>query len=93
MKKTDKMSELVAVGERLKEIRKKSGYNNYEHIAYDLDMSRSAYWRLESGENFSLKTLVKVCKVLNITLEEFFTGINLPIIEKKKKNGKKGNTQ
>jgi transcriptional regulator with XRE-family HTH domain len=86
MKKTDKkIPELAIVAARLKELRKEKGYKNYEHVAYDLDMSRSAYWRLEAGENFSLKTLVKVCKLLGVTLEEFFTDVDVPKIEKKKK--------
>jgi transcriptional regulator with XRE-family HTH domain len=83
MKKTDKLPELVAISNRLKELRKEKGYKNYEHIAYDLEMSRSAYWRLESGENFSLKTLTKVCKLLGVTFEGFFTGLNTPVIEQK----------
>jgi transcriptional regulator with XRE-family HTH domain len=41
-------------------------------------MSRSAYWRLETGVNFELKTLIKICKLLDITLEHFFRGIELP---------------
>lgn len=85
MKNTDKLPELLAISKRLKELRKEKGFNNYEHIAYDLEMSRSAYWRLESGENFSLKTLVKVCKLLGVTLEEFFEGVNVPKVAKRKK--------
>ena len=84
MKKTEKIPELLAVSERLKKLRKEKGFNNYEHIAYELNMSRSAYWRLESGENFSLKTLVKVCKLLGVNFEEFFTGVRVPAIKKKK---------
>lgn len=41
-------------------------------------MSRSAYWRLEQGNNFEIKTLIKICIVLDLTLEEFFKGIELP---------------
>jgi len=85
MKKAEKLPELTAIASRLKEIRKTKGYDNYEHIAYDLSMSRSAYWRLESGENFSIKTLVKVCKVLGVTFEEFFDGVDVPKVDKKKK--------
>ncbi len=48
-------------------------------------MSRSAYWRLESRVNFELKTLIKFCRLLDITLEDFFTGIELPIKTKKQK--------
>ena len=84
MKKTDKLPELQEVGARLKQLRREKGYKNYEHIAFDLGMSRSAYFRLESGENFSLKTLIKVCKQLNVTFEEFFTGVNVPKPVKKK---------
>lgn len=85
MKKTEKLPELVIIADRLKQIRKEKGYNNYEHIAFDLGMSRSAYWRLESGENFSIKTLLKICKVLDITLEDFFAGVNVPKLAVKKK--------
>ena len=84
-KTTEKIPELLVISERLKEIRKDKGFKNYEHIAFELKMSRSAYWRLESGENFSLKTLIKICKLLNITLEEFFTGVDTPKPIKKKK--------
>jgi transcriptional regulator with XRE-family HTH domain len=70
--------ELKAIALRLKELRKAKGYSNYEHIAFDLEMSRSAYWRLETGANFELKTLIKICRLLDISLEEFFKGIDIP---------------
>jgi DNA-binding Xre family transcriptional regulator len=41
-------------------------------------MSRSAYWRLETGANFELKTLIKICRLLEISLEHFFKGIKIP---------------
>jgi transcriptional regulator with XRE-family HTH domain len=74
--------EFKAISLRLKELRKSKGYNNYEHIAFELNMSRSAYWKLESGKNFEIKTLIKVCKLLEITLEDFFKGIQLPKTQK-----------
>ena len=78
-------SELELIAERLRELRKAKGYKNYEHIAFDLEMSRSAYWRLETGANFELKTLIKVCTLLDVSLEEFFKGIMLPKKSIKKK--------
>ena len=81
-----KIPEIERIAQRLKELRKNAGYKNYEHIAHELEMSRSSYWRLESGQNFELKTLVKVCKLLEVTLEDFFTGIDLPKIARGKKN-------
>ena len=87
MEKSDKLPELLVLSNRLKELRKEKGYANYEHIAFELGMSRSAYWRLESGENFSIKTLIKVCKLLNITFEEFFKGVQVPkAVKKRSKN-------
>lgn len=73
-----KLPELQKIAFRLKELRKLKGYSNYEHIAFELGMSRSAYWRLETGANFELKTLIKICRLLDVTLEEFFKGIDLP---------------
>ena len=70
--------ELELISERLKVIRKEKGFTNYEHIAFELGMSRSAYWRLENGANFNLKTLIKVLRLLDVSLEEFFQGINSP---------------
>jgi transcriptional regulator with XRE-family HTH domain len=70
--------ELNSIALRLKELRKAKGYSNYEHIAFDLEMSRSAYWRLETGANFELKTLIKICRLLEISLEDFFKGIKIP---------------
>jgi transcriptional regulator with XRE-family HTH domain len=70
--------ELKAIALRLKELRKAKGYSNYEHIAFYLEMSRSANWRLETGANFELKTLIKICRLLEISLEYFFKGIKIP---------------
>lgn len=81
----NKIEELNAIALRLKELRKSKGYSNYEHIAFELGMSRSAYWRLETGANFELKTLIKICRLLDVSLEGFFKGISIPnnsIIEK-----------
>lgn len=72
------LEELKAIALRLKKLRKEKGYSNYEHIAFALEMSRSAYWRLETGANFELKTLIKICRLLDVSLEEFFHGITIP---------------
>lgn len=60
------------ISNRLKELRKLKGYNNYEHFAYELGMSRSAYWRIEKGSNFEIRTLLRICKLLGISIQEFF---------------------
>jgi transcriptional regulator with XRE-family HTH domain len=61
------------ISKRLKELRKDRGFKNYEHFAYELGMSRSAYWRIEKGSNFEMRTLLRICKLLGISVQEFFT--------------------
>jgi transcriptional regulator with XRE-family HTH domain len=85
MPKSENTKEFKLISKRLKFLRKQKGYNNYEHIAFELDMSRSAYWRLESGNNFEMKTLIKVCRLLGVSLEVFFDGIKEPSAIKKTK--------
>ena len=78
VQETDYSVTYKAIANRLKELRKAKGYKNYEHIAFELNMSRSAYWRLESGANFELKTLIRICILFKITLAEFFEGVTFP---------------
>lgn len=85
MEKDKKIPELTAVANRLKVLRKEKGFKNYEHIAFELGMSRSAYWRLEQGHNFTMATLVKICRLLDVTLAEFFEGVETPNKSGKKK--------
>jgi transcriptional regulator with XRE-family HTH domain len=86
VKSEEKSPELSAIAKRLKELRKSKGFSNYEHIAFELGMSRSAYWRLETGANFELKTLIKICKILGVTLEEFFQGVGMPKVTNTRKS-------
>ena len=63
---------LNQLGARLKYFRKSKGYSNYEHLAYDLGISRSQYGKYEKGGNIKFTTLCKILNHLNVTLEEFF---------------------
>lgn len=69
---------LKRIGERLKYFRKKAGYTNYEYFAYDHNISRPQYGKYEAGANIQLNTLIKILRAMNVTLEEFFKGIDLP---------------
>lgn len=63
------------IGDRLRELRKKSGYTSYESFAYDHDIPRVQYSRMENGVNFRIATLMRVLDVHKITLEKFFEGL------------------
>lgn len=75
---SDEAVYLKRIGERLKYFRKKAGYANYEYFAYDHNISRPQYGKYEAGANIQLNTLIKILKALNVTLEEFFKGIDIP---------------
>ncbi len=63
---------LTSLGERLKYFRKLKGYSNYEHLAYDIGISRSQYGKYENGGNIKFTTLCKILNHLNVSLHEFF---------------------
>lgn len=68
---------LVTIGSKLTELRKQKGYTSHESFAFDNDLPRVQYWRLEKGKsNFTIKTLMKVLVIHNISLDEFFNSLN-----------------
>lgn len=60
---------------KLKEIRIEKGYTSYENFAWDNDLPRVQYWRLENGVNFRMESLLRILDVHKIKLEDFFKGI------------------
>ena len=64
---------LRKLGERIKELRIKGGYTNYEYFAYENDISRAQYGRYERGEDIRFGTLIKIIKAFDLTIEEFFS--------------------
>lgn len=67
---------LKKIGERLRYFRKKAGYTNSEYFAYENNISRPQYGKYEAGANIQLNTLIRILKLMNVSLEEFFTGFN-----------------
>ena len=71
-KELDTDDQLMKLGSRIKALRIKAGYSNYEHFAYDHDISRAQYGRYENGQDLRFSTLIKLLNAFEITLEEFF---------------------
>lgn len=68
----DKFKKQVA--ERMKSLRLKKGFTNYENFAYRFDIPRAQYGRYEKGNDLRLSSLKKICqKGFNISLAEFFS--------------------
>ena len=68
---------LEEIGLKLRALRKKKGYTSAESFAYDHDLPRVHYWRIESGKvNITLKSLHKILSIHKISIEEFFADKN-----------------
>lgn len=72
-KKLDKR--ILKIAAKLKKIRIEEGYTSYENFAWDNDLPRVQYWRLENGVNFRIESLLRILDVHKIKLEDFFKGI------------------
>ena len=64
---------LLKLGNRIKELRLKKGYSNYESFAYENDLPRAQYGRYEKGEDLKYFSLLKVLNALGVTPKEFFS--------------------
>lgn len=64
--------DLVRLGNRIKELRIKKGYTNYEYFAYEHDFPRAQYGRYEKGEDLRYSSLLKVIRAFDMTPKEFF---------------------
>ena len=71
--KKEKSKEVLLLAERIKSLRKQAGYKSYEIFAYDNNITRSQWGRYEKGEDIRFTSLVRICKIFKISLEEFFS--------------------
>ncbi len=67
---------IIRIGEGIRELRIAKGYTSYEMFAYDNNLSRVQYWRIEKGKtNITINSLVKILNIHNISISEFFNSI------------------
>lgn len=64
--------QMKKIASSLKRLRIERGYSNYDHLAYDIGMSRSQYGAYENGKNMTMATLMKILKHFNMTIFDFF---------------------
>lgn len=62
------------IGARLRQLRESTGLSQ-EKFANEYEINRRLMSRIENGTNFQINTLVEFCRAFNITLQEFFAGI------------------
>lgn len=67
---------LKQIGQRLADLRKQAGYSSYENFAFDHDLPRMQYWRIENGKvNLTIRSLLRILDIHQVTLPEFFSSI------------------
>jgi transcriptional regulator with XRE-family HTH domain len=69
-------TDLIKLGERIKELRIKAGYTSYEYFAYEHNIPRAQFGRYEKGEDLRYSSLLKVIRAFGMTPEEFFRGLS-----------------
>lgn len=64
---------LARIGARLTSLRKKKGYSSHEDFAYDFELPRVQYWRIEKGKaNITIRSLCRLLSIHDLSVEEFF---------------------
>ena len=69
-------SRIVKIAAKIKQMRIDCGYKSYETFAYDHDLNRVQYWRIEKGANITIKTLLTILDIHKISLADFFNDID-----------------
>ncbi len=76
LKKHTHMDErTLKIAERVRQLRKEKGYVSYDYFAWENKIPRVQYWRMEKGTNFTIKNLLRILDAHDMTLKEFFEGV------------------
>jgi transcriptional regulator with XRE-family HTH domain len=73
VKKDEQDPQLLKLGKRLRQLRIKKGFSNYEYFAYEHGLGRAQYGKYETGGNIRFDTLVKLVRIHGLTIKEFFS--------------------
>ena len=63
---------LQQIARKLKHLRIAAGYSSYEAFAFEHDLPRVGYGRHEQGSNLTLKSLLRILDIHQLSLAEFF---------------------
>ena len=62
---------LSRIGLKVRELRRKQE-KNYEEFAHKHSINKVTLQRLETGQNFTMKSLVEILAILDVSLGKFF---------------------
>ena len=67
---------MTHIGEHIRSLRIEKGYSSAEIFAYEHDLNRVSYWRMEKGCNMTIHSLLRILSIHCLTLKEFFEGFD-----------------
>lgn len=70
--KVDIDSRSQKIADKIKALRIQKGYTSHENFAWDYDINRVQYWRIEKGSNITIKTLLTILDIHGVSLSDFF---------------------
>jgi len=76
MQNSNEDQRLIRIANKIKELRIEKGYSSHETFAWDNDLNRVQYWRIEKGSNITLKTLLAILDIHKISLSSFFKDLD-----------------
>jgi transcriptional regulator with XRE-family HTH domain len=63
----------AALGPRIQRLRKRAGYSQEDMISFGFDVR---YWqRIEAGRPITLRTLLRICRILGTPIETVVRGL------------------
>jgi transcriptional regulator with XRE-family HTH domain len=65
---------LLIIGSKVRKLRKMQN-KNYEAFAKEHNFNKVTLQRIESGQNFTMTSLIELLNILGVSLEEFFSDI------------------
>lgn len=60
------------IAKKVKKLRIEKGYVSSEFFAWEHQIPRVQYWRMEKGTNFTIKNLLRILDAHDMSMEEFF---------------------
>lgn len=64
------------IGDAIKKLRMTAGYKSSETFALKHSLPRVHYWRMESGTNFTLRSLCRVLDCHGVSVVDFMASLD-----------------
>lgn len=67
---------ILRIANKIKELRLKKGFTSHEQFAWEYNINRVQYWRIEKGSNITLSSLLRILDIHQVSLSDFFKDLD-----------------